>query len=144
MACVLIYFGFLQVFRFQQYRAQKEVAQLSASYTNTVKLKEQIDVLQNQLNLKYAALDSLRAASELLPTDLVLSQFNFQRGQKLALQGVAPQDQVEQLTRYNDDLRKASSNGRPLFSKVDRPTYDTRGQTIAWQFTCELNRAGLE
>ena len=141
---VAIYFASLQVLNYQQNSLEKEVASLSPKYTNAMKLKERVEVLQNQLNLKYAALDSLRAASELLPPDLSLSQLHFQKGQKLFLQGTAPQEQVSQLTDYNSALRKATANGELLFSKVEQPRYDARGQTLAWRFTCDLNRTETE
>ena len=139
---VIIYFAALQVIKFQKYSLDKQVASVSDSYTNAVKLKERVEVLQNQLNLKYAALDSLRAVSELLPPDLTLTEFALQRGQELRLQGTAPsQDQVNQLFDYNAALRKVTANGELVFSKVEQPIYDTRGQTIAWRFNSELKRA---
>ena len=82
---------------------------ISNDYTNAVRLKERIEVLQNQLHLKYAALDCFKAVSEKLPADLTLVSFQFQRGQKVALQGTAPPDQTTQITDYNEDMRKTQS-----------------------------------
>jgi hypothetical protein len=149
LAGVLIYFGALQVLRFQYSRVESKVADIANSYTNAVKLRERIEVLQDQLHLKYAALDCLKAVSEKLPADLTLVSFQFQKGQKVALTGTAPAEQRTQITDYNEDLRKVKINGQLLFSKVTPPKWVNRssaggGQTLTWDFTCELNRRETE
>jgi hypothetical protein len=142
---VLIYFGALQVVRYQHYTLEKQVAALSPQYTNAVKLREHVDVLQNQLNLKFAALDSLKIASELLPAELTLTRFAFSKGQTVTLEGSAPADQSSQLLSYNQNLRKATVNAEPLFGNVEQPSWSARGQQqIAWRFTCELSRTDSE
>jgi hypothetical protein len=145
---VLVYLGALQVLKFQQGRIESQVSAISNEYTNAVRLKERIEVLQNQLHLKYAALDCFRAVAENLPADLTLVSFQFQNGQKVALQGTAPPDQTGQITDYNEDLRRVRVDGQPLFSRVNPPKWVTRtmagGQTLAWDFTCELNRREVE
>ncbi len=141
---VAIYFGALQVLNFQHHSLQKRITALSPGYTNAVKLKARAEVLQGQRNLKYAALDSLRVAAELLPPELTLSRFAFAKGRKLTLEGVAPQDQSAQLTEYNAALSKATVRGEVLFTKVEPPRWDARGQQIAWRFTCDLNYQELE
>lgn len=141
---VVIYFGSLQVLKFQHHTLLKHMAGLSDRYTNAMKLKARGEVLQNQLNLKYSALDSLRVASELLPPELTLNLFRFSRGQKLELVGTAPQDQSAQVTEYNAALRKATVNGEILFTKIEPPRVETRGQQVGWRFTCDLNRPEFE
>jgi hypothetical protein len=121
IAGVLIYFGALQVLRYQVRSVEGQIAAISTEFTNAVKLRERIDVLQNQLHLKYAALDCFKAVSEKLPADLTLVSLQFQRGQKLLLQGTAPPEMTTQITDYNDDLRKVRVDGQPLFSKVSPP-----------------------
>lgn len=146
---VIFYFGALQIANFRYNSLENKIASISNDYTNAIRLKERIDVLQNQLYLKYAALDSLRAVSEKLPTDLTLVSFQFQKGQKLLLSGTAPSDQSTQITDYNEDLRKMKVDGQKLFSKVGPPTWQSRaavggGQTLNWSFTCDLNRREAE
>jgi hypothetical protein len=146
---VLVYFGALQVLKFQYHRVENQIAAISNDYTNAVRLKERIDVLQNQLHLKYAALDCFKAVSEKLPADLTLISFQFQRGQKVSLQGSAPSDQTTQITDYNEDLRRAKVDGQLLFSKVSLPKWVNRigaggVPTLAWDFICELNRQETE
>ncbi|MBI4657486.1 MAG: hypothetical protein HY735_01345 [Verrucomicrobia bacterium] len=141
---VLAYFGGLQVLRFQKHRVESQVAALSQSFTNAVRLKARADVLQNQLNLKYAALDCLRAASERLLGGLTLTRFAFSKGQGLRLEGTAEKGDDDKITEYNSALRKETVNGEPLFAKVEAPTTQVRGQSITWQFNCELNRPETE
>lgn len=141
---VLIYFGALQTLRFKKYQLDKQVAALSGSYTNAVKLKARAEVLQDQLNLKYAALDCLKAASERLLGGLTLTSFSFSKGQTLRLEGTAEKDDDAKITDYNEALRKETVNGQPLFKTVEQPNWSARGQTINWYFNCVLNRPEIE
>jgi len=141
---VLIYFGALQTLRFKKYQIDKQVAALSGSYTNAVKLKARAEVLQDQLNLKYAALDCLKAASERLLGGLTLTQFSFTKGQTLFLEGTAEKDDETKIIDYNEALRKETVNGELLFKSVEQPNWSARGQTIVWRFNCVLNRSEIE
>jgi hypothetical protein len=141
---VIAYFGAVQVLAFQNNTLQSEIAAIAADYTNTTRMSNRIEVLQNQLHLKYAALDCLNAVAEALPADLTLTSFTFQRGQRVLLTGNAPNDQVSQLFDYNQDLSKARVDGRPLFTNVTTPQYQIRpgpggSQVLGWNFACELN-----
>src|SRR5207302_2952260 len=104
IAGVLIYFGVLLVMGWQKDGVVKQVKALSGSYTNAIKLKEKIDVLQGQLDLKYAALDAFKAVSENLPEGLFLTSFTFSKGKTVTLIGSAPADQSEVLTKFARDL----------------------------------------
>jgi hypothetical protein len=144
---VIIYFGAVRVLAFQTSRVEHQVAAISNDYTNAVKLRERIEVLQNQLDLKYAALDCFKAVAEKLPADLTLVSFQFQKGQKLVLQGTAPADQTTQVNDYNEDLRQARVDGELLFKpeSVTAPRIVNRSaggasQLVNWDFTCELSR----
>lgn len=141
---VLGYFLAVQGLRVRMAGVQKKVVAISQSYTNTLRMKERVQILQDQLNLKYAALDSWKAASDLLPTDLTLNQLVFGRGQTLDLRGTA--ESAKALADYNDAIRTATLNGQPLFKSVSPPTSSTRPGTTSlnWAFTCELNRQEIE
>ena len=136
-----IYFAALQVLKFQKGRVEDQVAALKTDFTNSVKLKEQIDVLQNQLELKYAALNTLRAASELLPPEMTISQLQLLNGRQVNLHGTATEGSVSEIANYSDRLRKIRYQDQPLFSKVETPAFERRGNQIAWRFNCILNRS---
>lgn len=144
---VLIYMAALGVLNFRHERVREQITGISNTYTNVLKLKEQVTVMEDQLNLKYAALDSWKAASDLLPEDFALTWLIFgSRGRTLELHGTAPSGRENDLLAYNAALRAFTSEGELLFKNVDVPTYQTRpgSQTLTWRFNSELKRAGLE
>jgi len=141
---VLGYFSSLQVLRFQKHRVESQVASLSGDFTNAVRLKARAEVLQNQLNLKYAALDCLRVASERLLGGLTLTLFSFTKGQNLTLEGGAEKEDEGKIIDYNAALRKETVNGETLFDKVEQPNWTARGSAVLWRFNCVLNRSEIE
>lgn len=139
------YFVALSVLKVKQAAVESESKALSGSYTNALQLRERVLILQDQLNLKYAALDSFKAASDLLPEDLTLNWLIFGRGSSLELHGTAPADMANKLADYNDALRNAMVGDKPLFKSVSPPTSSTRqGQQLGWVFTCELAQTEVE
>jgi hypothetical protein len=145
---VLLYFATLEFFRYQQTNVAQQAADLGIAYTNTLKLKAQAELLQDQVTLRFAALDCWKAASELLPADLTLTSFSFSRGRAVGLFGFGPADAADKVTDYNDALRKYAAEGAagtPLFKQVDAPRLAQRGgpqgNQVTWSFTCELRRA---
>src|SRR5262249_33604487 len=118
---VLIYLGALQVLKYQTDKVTTRAAALSGSYTNALQLKEKIKVFQEQINLKYAALDCWKTASELLPPELTLTAFSFSRGEKLTLRGEVSVEDQSQVTKYNTDLSSARVAGSLLFARVNPP-----------------------
>lgn len=137
---VMIYIVALQIFSFRQSQVEEQVGFLAEPYTNVLQLREQVEVLQDQLNLKYAALDSWKVASELLPADFTLNWLVVSRGQALQLQGTAPQDQAGKVTEYNEAIRNATVNGQRMFTFVTTPNIQNRpgSQALTWQFSADL------
>jgi hypothetical protein len=135
---VLIYFAALQVMEFRKTGLEKEVAGLSQSYTNALELNERVGILQEQLNLKFAALDCWRVASEALPGELTLDWISFKGGTVLNLQGTGPVDQSQPVIDYNKRLLNATLDGERVFQSVAPPTFSNRGGTLAWSFACQL------
>lgn len=122
--------------------AHGSAGSMALNYTNTLQLKAQVGVLQEQVNLKFAALDAWRAAVEALPAQLTLSQLNFQKGRTLVLDGSVPSDATDQVTAYNTALKKVTAVGQPLFASVKPATINTRpgAATATWRFEAELRR----
>jgi len=103
-------------------------------------LKEKMNVLQEQMNLKYAALDCWKVASELLPADFTLIDLKFGRGGILQLSGTAPPREEQKVIDYNEALRDATVDGKRIFNSVTPPTTQSRSaQFLNWNFECTLN-----
>lgn len=147
---VILYFLVVQVIHFQEYRVETQVAALSTQYTNTMQLKARLQVLQDQVNLKYAALECWKAAATLLPPDLTLTDLSLMQGKTLTIHGNAPADQVNQIIEYNQAMsryRMEGTNGQFLFQKVQPYNSSSRagvGGLQSWDFACELNRKDIE
>jgi len=139
LAGVLIYLGALQIRKHQKNRLDREVAALSGAYTNALQLKAKARILQDQANLRFAALDSLRIVSEQLPAELTLKSFIFSGGRKLTLSGEAPIDQQSRITEFNSQLNATTLDGAPFFARVNPPTINARSGNVAtWNFDLEL------
>jgi hypothetical protein len=141
---VLVYFGFLQVLEMKYNKIQSQLKEVSLAYTNTLALKAQVQVLQDQLNLKNAVLEAYYAVVMNLPEELTLNSLSFSRGKTVTIFGTAPADQNAKVTEYNGILGRLENNGQKVFSKVNPPTISLRGDKITWSFSCELNRAEFE
>ena len=107
--------------------------------------------LQEQVDLKYSALDSLRMISELMPDGMSLLSFNFRQGKIVTLRGNIPTDQTAKVTDYHESLIGAQVDGKALFENVSDPTISATGtsrrnpvQSSTWSFNCELRRSGFE
>ncbi len=144
---VAVFFGLLWRAETQKKDLEQRVAELSGSYTNALVTKARIQVLQEQIALKYAAIESLKAVSAKLPEGMTLTDFAFQKGRSVFLRGVAPAEQISKITDYNGALQKAELNGAPLFKSVSAPAISGSGvnpQQMAWSFNCELRSADAE
>ncbi len=143
--CVVIYFGFVQVAQFRLSSVQTKLAATSLQYTNTVQLREKVRVLQDQLDLQFAALECYKAVSDVLPPELTLDSMNFERGRKFVVFGSASTDDTSKIQDFNEALRKVVVKNQEVFSKVNPPSINPRaGGQLAWSFSCELKRGDAE
>ena len=143
----MVYFGALQILKIQTGKVQNQVAALSGAYASARQLKDRVKLLQEQVSLKYAALDCLRVVSELLPSELTLSTFSVSfQSSKLSLSGRAQSDQRAQITKFNDDLKQARVNDERLFDTVNPALTQTApgAATTTWSFTCDLKAGDTE
>jgi hypothetical protein len=138
---VAAYMIALQVYSYRQESVQAQVATLANTYTNVLQLKERVQILQEQLNLKYAALDCWKVTAENLPAEFNLTWLMFTRGRILELHGTAPPGQEAQVTDFNEALRRATVNGQLLFKDVAPPISLNRpgSPNITWNFQSQLN-----
>ena len=141
------YFALLQQADTQHADLVKQANGLSGSYTNALVTKARIQVLQEQIALKSAAIESLKAVAAKLPEGMQLSDFAFQRGQKIALRGTVPAEQIGKLTDFSAALQGVTLNGQPLFKNVSAPTSQGSGAAanqFSWTLACELRGPELE
>lgn len=137
---ILIYFGYLELLKQQRNELNGQVYSLAGSYTNALMAKARIEVLQEQIALKYAALESLRAASEKLPEGMILTDFSFSQGKKVTLRGTVPAADITKVTAYNEALTKIEVEERKLFKSVGPPAMGGgSGGDMSWNFTVELD-----
>jgi len=141
MIGVVIYMAALKVYDYRQTTLQEQVKKLGPTYTNVLQLKERAQVLQEQVDLKYAALDAFKITAELLPPDLTLSELRF--GKKLQLSGSAPSGQETNVTTFNEQMRNATIDGRPVFKYVGPPQQVARqgSPVVTWNFDAQMNVA---
>jgi len=131
----------------QKHDLEGRVTALSGAYTNALVTRARIQVLQEQIALKYAAIESLKAVSAKLPEGMTLTDFAFQRGRNVFLRGIAPAEQISKITDYNGALQKVELDGKPLFKSVSAPNISGSGanpQQMAWSFNCELRSVETE
>ncbi|MEY2408941.1 MAG: hypothetical protein QOF48_1611 [Verrucomicrobiota bacterium] len=143
---VVVYLGFLQVASWRYDSVQTEASSLGVTYTNTIQLREKLRVLQETLELQYAALETYKAVAETMPTELILDSMNFDRGHKVTFFGSAGIEDRSMVFEFNEALLKAAVNGQPLFSKVNIGRVDNKAGTplLTWSLNCDLRRTDTE
>jgi hypothetical protein len=142
---VFIYLALLQVQNHSVSKLEQDARNLSVNYTNAIRLRDQVRVMQDQLNLQFAALECYKAVAQHLPESVTLDTMNFSKGRSLRLSGTASQDAQNSLVTFSDDLRKAMSNGQPLFKSVTVPARTLRPpDTVLWSMEAELARGESE
>jgi hypothetical protein len=117
-----------------------ELKGLAQSFTNALRLKDQVLILEEQVNLRFAALDCWQAAVEKLPASMTLSSLNFIRGHTLRLDGTVDPAAREEVTKYNSDLSAVEVRDQKLFGAVKPAQTTVRGTVATWSFEAELNR----
>jgi hypothetical protein len=139
---VLVYFARLQLDLYRTRAVEEKMAESGKNYTNALQLKAKYQVLKDNQDLKFAALDCWKTVAELLPDGVTLDGYNFSEGRKLTLSGSAPADQTKRLLDFDSDIRKAVVNGQPLFdpNAGDHVTWDVRGIIANWHCVLELKR----
>lgn len=142
VAGVVVYFIALNVASWQTRKVEKSVAQMGGAYTNALELKAQSQVLQDRMELKYAALDCWATVAKLLPDGVVLDSLNFTDGRRLTLMGTAPASQTGDLLTFEAALRKARIGDQPLFGKLDNISYNMSpgSASVVWNIGAELKR----
>lgn len=142
VAFVFLFLVTLNVRKYQRDELRSTVGAMGITYTNSLQLKAQVGVLQEQVALRFAALDAWRAAVELLPASATLQQLDFQKGRTLALRGTVSPEGTADITKFNSELKKSQVAGEPLFSSVKAAQFTTKPNApiTDWSFEAELRR----
>ena len=140
---VVIYFCATAVLGYQTAKVEQQAAAFSGNYTNALQLLARYNVLKERQDLKFAALDCWKLVADLLPEGISLQRFSFADGQKLTLTGMVASDQITVITDFYDALRKAQSNGQPMFKTGggEQLSYRQNSGQVSWNFSLELARA---
>lgn len=137
----MLYMGLVTWATMRFESVQTEARSYSVTYTNTLQVKEKLKVLQDTLELQYAALESYKAAADFLPPELTLESMNF-GGLKVLFRGTGGAEDRGKVSEFNAALQKVELNGQPLFSKVTFGNVNTKpGGQIDWSISCDLKRA---
>lgn len=142
LACVLVYIGIAKVAEYRYNSLQTEVTQLGVAYTNTIRLKEQLTVMQDTLDLQYAALECYKAIADHLPPELTLRSMRFDQGRKVTYSGTATLEDRTKVLELNEKMLKVTMRDQPLFGRVNAPSMPPApgGQALNWSFACDLKR----
>lgn len=144
---VLIYLGAVEVQRFRRDRIAGTLGEVNAQFTNTLRVKAQAQVLQETVNLRFAALESWMATVETMPEELSLESFAFSGGRSVVISGYVPADQQARITEFWTALQKKVVGNTNLFAKVDLKPTSQRVvggvPQILWGFDCTLRRPDL-
>ena len=135
---VAVYIAFVMFLDSRVGKIEQEARNLSIGYTNALRLKDQVRVMQDQLNLQFAGLECYKAVATQLPEGVQLDGFNFSKGKNLSLYGTAPADARTKVNDFSEALRHVTVNNEPLFKVVTVPQTTLRGADVTWNFTAEL------
>jgi hypothetical protein len=141
VAGVMIYFAALSLQNMKTDRVETEAGSMSTQYTNTLKLKGQLKILEDRQALKYASLDCWKATAENLPENVTVQSLDF-RNNKFTLNGTGPSDQSGVILQFNERLRKAIGiDGQPVFASLETPQIRVGPGSLNWSFSGDVARA---
>jgi hypothetical protein len=143
---VLIYFSALYVLKHKYDQVKGDLAKISGSYTNALKDRDQLQILKDRSELKFAVLDCYKAVAEHLPESATIDDFYFDR-KKLELRGSVSVNDQGDVLNFNEELRHIPNPNRPdqlLFSVVSDAPMQVHGDRADWRFNCELKEGNGE
>ncbi len=137
---VFFYLAFVQYMDFQVGKTEQQARNLAPGYTNALRLRDQVRVMQDQLNLQFAALESYKAIATEIPEGIQVDGINFSRGKSLSLFGTAPADAATKINEFSEKLHALISDGQPLFKAGSPPSWTRRGADATWNLALELTK----
>jgi hypothetical protein len=137
---VFIYLAFVQYMDFQVGKTEQQARNLAPAYTNALRLRDQVRVMQDQLNLQFAALECYKAVATEIPEGIQVDGINFSRGKSLTLFGTAPADAATKINEFSEKLHALNTDGQPLFKPGPPPSWTRRGADATWNLALELTK----
>lgn len=140
LAGVFVYLAVLTLQKSRLETLRDENRGMALQFTNTLQIKARVRVLQEQVALRFAALDCWNKVAETLPETMTLKQFDFKNGRTLILEGTTTEASRADITGFNSTLRAVEVNGKLLFSEVKPATTQLRRNDLTWRFEADLRR----
>ena len=143
---LVIYFCAVGFLGYRTGNLEARVATLGGSYTNSLQLAAQYNVLSEREQLKYAALECWKRVSEQLPPSITLQRFSLADGQRLSLSGTTTEDQVDTIFSFYTAMQKLKVNGQFMFDQQrgEPPSPKLSGNNEQWSFSLYLLHAEAE
>ena len=143
---LLIYFAIVAVKGYQRDKIFEQEIVQGNSYTNSIKLRDQVRVLQDQINLQFSALNCYLAVATNLPSELTLESMNFDRGTKLVIYGNGSPESANKVYDFVGVLKRARGKDAPLFESIDGPAVNVKpgGGQVAWNLSANIHKAESE
>lgn len=143
---ILIYFAIVAYMRFELDSVTTNERAQGIAYTNAIRLRDQVRVLQDQVNLQFAALNCYSAVATNLPAELSLDSMIFDRGTKLTINGSGGAEASGKLFDFVAVLKQAKAGDQLLFGPITAPSVNVKqgGQQISWSISCDIRRPDVE
>jgi len=143
---LVVYFCAVAFLGYKTGNLESQVSALAGSYTNSLQLTAQYNVLSERQQLKYAALDCWKEVAEQLPPTITLQRFSLADGQRLTLSGITAEDQIDTLFSFYTSMQKLKVNGQFVFDQREGepPSPKLMGNNEQWTFSLQLLHAEVE
>ncbi len=138
---VAIYMAIASVQNYRADNVEMDMRNLSGRYTNCLQLKAKVQILQDRVDLKNAALDTWKVTAELLPEGLTVQSLEVKNDKSFTIFGSGPRDSDGTVNDFNDAMRKYSKDAHPFFSKMDIALTHTSPSGVTWSFGGQLAHA---
>ena len=132
-----VYFVFLKQAQSELAQVDGQIKAISVTYTNALKLDERIRITEDQLKLRFAALETWQKVVESLPAELTFKQFKFTKRETLTLVGAGPRGGNSKVDEYVDYLSAAAdTEGNKVFDRVERKNIQNVRNAMSWTIEC--------
>jgi len=116
-------FGVPAVYKQMTKRTRQQSTQIASAYKQVSDMRERVHLIQSYMSYTNSALEILRISTELLPDDITLYGFSYEKGENVKITGEA--DIPQSVYDYVDAMKK-----EPLFETVTftGPTTTAKGK----------------